>query len=77
VLHSHQDYRLQSRVLVTEFPDRLVFENAGTFFEGTVEDYVLGQKTPQHYRNPFLARAMVNLNMIDTMGYGIQRMFAE
>jgi ATP-dependent DNA helicase RecG len=74
---AHQDYTLQSRVVVTEFPDRLVFENAGTFFEGTIDDYVLSQKTPQHYRNPFLAHAMVNLNMIDTMGYGIQRMFAE
>ena len=74
---AHQDYTLQSRVVVTEFSDRLLFENAGTFFEGTVEDYVLTQKTPQHYRNPFLAHAMVNLNMIDTMGYGIQRMFAE
>jgi len=27
------------------------------------------------YRNPFLAEAMVNLNMIDTQGGGIKRMF--
>jgi len=30
---------------------------------------------PEVYRNPFLAQAMVNLNMIDTIGSGIKRMF--
>jgi len=30
---------------------------------------------PEIYRNPFLAQAMVNLNMIDTVGSGIKRMF--
>lgn len=30
---------------------------------------------PDVYRNRFLAQAMVNLNMIDTMGSGIRRMF--
>ncbi len=30
---------------------------------------------PAVYRNPFLAQAMVNLNMIDTIGSGIKRMF--
>ncbi|MBW1803592.1 MAG: transcriptional regulator, partial [Deltaproteobacteria bacterium] len=30
---------------------------------------------PEQYRNPFLARAMVNLNMIDTIGSGIKKMF--
>lgn len=73
----HQDYTEGHRIIVTERPDRLVFENAGSFFEGSVEDYTTGERTPTHYRNPFLAQAMVNLNMIDTMGYGIHRMFSE
>ncbi len=30
---------------------------------------------PDRYRNPFLAGAMVELNMIDTIGSGIKRMF--
>ena len=30
---------------------------------------------PDIYRNPFLAQAMFNLNMIDTIGGGIRRMF--
>jgi ATP-dependent DNA helicase RecG len=33
-----------------------------------------GNKIPRRYRNPFLAQAMAELNMIDTMGYGIHEM---
>jgi ATP-dependent DNA helicase RecG len=71
---SHQDYALNSRIVVIEQPDRLVFENAGAFFEGQPSDYISGQKTPRVYRNPFLVQAMAELNMIDTMGYGIHEM---
>jgi ATP-dependent DNA helicase RecG len=52
-----------------------VFESEGGFFEGDPADYVRGTLTPRRYRNPFLAQAMAELNMIDTMGYGIHRMF--
>jgi len=72
---AHQDYARNGRVLVTELPDRLVFENEGTFFEGLPEEYVQGHKTPRRYRNPFLASAMAELNMIDTMGYGIHEIY--
>ncbi len=71
---AHQDYTRNGRIIVSEQPDRLLFENEGSFFEGHPEDYVLGHKTPRRYRNPFLAQAMVELNMIDTMGYGIHAM---
>lgn len=71
---AHQDYSRNGRVVVTEWPDRLVFENEGRFFEGQPADYVSGNKTPRRYRNPFLAQAMAELNMIDTMGYGIHEM---
>ncbi|HLN22403.1 MAG TPA: ATP-binding protein [Patescibacteria group bacterium] len=71
---AHQDYTRQERVLVTERVDRLIFENAGSFFEGTAADYFSGEKTPSRYRNPWLAQAMVQLGMIDTMGYGIHAM---
>jgi ATP-dependent DNA helicase RecG len=73
---AHQDYTRNGRVVVSEYPDRLVLENEGTFFEGAPADYIGGQKTPRRYRNPFLAQAMTELNMIDTMGYGIHEMFA-
>ena len=72
---AHQDYRRNGRVVVKEQPDRLVFENQGSFFEGQPDDYVAGHKTPHRYRNPFLVQAMVELNMIDTMGYGIRDMY--
>ena len=52
----------------------MIFENEGSFFEGRPEDYISGNKTPRRYRNPFLAQAMAELNMIDTMGYGIHEM---
>lgn len=71
---AHQDYGRSGRIVVTEFHDRLVLENEGSFFEGRPEDYIAGARTPRRYRNPFLAQAMAELNMIDTMGYGIHEM---
>lgn len=74
---AHQNYLNNARILVIEDPDKLTFENAGKFFEGEYEDYIYGKKTPEHYRNPFLAHAMVNIKMIDTQGYGIHTMFMK
>ena len=71
---AHQDYERCERVVVTEKPDRLIFENAGSFIEGKAEDYFNGKRTPRRYRNPWLAHAMVEVKMIDTVGYGIHRM---
>lgn len=72
---AHQDYSLNSRIIVTEKIDKLIFANAGSFFEGNPDDYSAGDKTPDKYRNPWLAQAMVNLGMIDTLGYGIHTMY--
>ena len=69
---AHQDYTRCERVLVIERKGELVFQNGGGFFDGTPKDYVLGNRTPSRYRNRFLAEAMVNLRMIDTMGFGIR-----
>ena len=74
---AHQDYSRCGRIVVTETPTTLVFENEGQFFEGQPDDYIAGDKTPRRYRNPFLAQAMAELNMIDTMGYGIHWMHRE
>jgi len=72
---AHQDYRRHGRILVVEFPDRLLMTNVGAFLPGKVET-VIRQDAPQAiYRNPFLADAMVELNLIDTQGGGIKRMF--
>ncbi len=71
---AHQDYHKNGRIIVSEYADHLSFENEGDFFEGKPEDYISGHKTPRRYRNPFLTQAMTELNMIDTMGYGIHEM---
>lgn len=72
---AHQDYLRNGRIVVTEHPERLVFENEGSFIDGSPEDFLTGEKTPRRYRNPFLAQAMVELGMIDSMGYGIHQMY--
>jgi len=73
---AHQDYSRNGRVVVTEQPDRLIFANEWGFFDGQPDEYIEGTKIPRRYRNPFLAQAMAELNMIDTMGYGIRDMYA-
>lgn len=73
---AHQDYMMQQRVVVTEYVDRLEFENAGGFFEGHPDDYVSGEKRPRRYRNRLLAEAMADLHMIDSMGFGIRDIYA-
>jgi ATP-dependent DNA helicase RecG len=74
---AHQDYNLQGRITVVEKPDELLFSNLGEFIPKSIER-VIEQDAPQeYYRNQFLADAMVNLNMIDTIGSGIKRMFLK
>lgn len=74
---AHQDYAMQGRITVVEKPDELIFSNLGSFIPKNVEA-VIEQDAPQeYYRNAFLAEAMVNLNMIDTIGSGIKRMFIK
>lgn len=72
---AHQDYSLRGRISLVETPDSLLFTNMGTFIPGTVEDMIRSDSPPAIYRNKFLADAMVNLNMIDTIGSGIKKMF--
>ena len=72
---AHQDYPVGGKVTVVEKTDSLLFTNLGSFIPNTVEEMIERETPPEVYRNPFLAQAMVNLNMIDTIGSGIRRMF--
>jgi len=72
---AHQDYPLGGRINVVEASDTLLFTNLGGFIPGSVENMIHRDAPPDVYRNRFLAQAMVNLNMIDTIGSGIKRMF--
>lgn len=73
---AHQDYSKCAMINVVEFEDdHLIFSNYGSFLPKSVEDIVL-QDTPEEiYRNPFLVEAMKNLNMIETHGGGIKKIF--
>ena len=73
---AHQDYMLGGKINVVEFEDRkLVLSNQGSFIPQTIEN-VLNSDAPENkYRNRFLAQAMINLNLIDTIGSGIMKMF--
>ena len=74
---AHQDYTLQERISFVEGEDKLYYGNGGSFIPGTIEE-ALQHKGPQrHYRNECLCSGMVNFNMIDTVGRGIKKIFAE
>jgi len=73
---AHQDYTLGGKIVVVENEEgSLIFTNAGSFIPGSVEEVVFSDAPEYRYRNKFLTEAMVNLNMIDTIGSGIRKMF--
>lgn len=72
---AHQDYRLGGQINVVEYEDRLVFTNKGNFIPHTISNVLKDNAPEEVYRNPFLARAMVGLQMVDTIGSGIRKMF--
>ena len=73
---AHQDYNLGGKINLVENEDGyLVFSNSGDFIPQSVEKVIEADAPETQYRNPFLANGMVNLNMIDTIGSGIRKMF--
>ncbi len=71
----HQDYRLHGNINVMEYKDKLIITNEGNFIPETVENVLKDGFSSPYYKNQFLANAMVNLNMIDTVGSGIRRVY--
>lgn len=73
---AHQDYNLGGKINVVESEDSsLVFSNLGSFLPVRIENVIKSDAPSEFYRNRFLSDAMVNLNMIDTIGSGIRKMF--
>ncbi|MCD4719635.1 MAG: putative DNA binding domain-containing protein [Desulfobacula sp.] len=73
---AHQDYTLGGKINVIENEDSLlIFVNMGSFIPQTIENVITADAPESQYRNSFLSNAMVNLNMIDTIGSGIKKMF--
>ena len=71
----HQDYKLHGNINVMEYKDKLIITNEGNFIPETIENVLKDGFSSPYYRNQFLANAMVNLNMIDTVGSGIRRVY--
>ena len=74
---AHLDYTLSGQVTLVEFEDKLVFSNKGSFIPGNIENVLKDDAPEINYRNEFLANAMVNLKMVDTIGSGIKKMYAK
>lgn len=74
---AHQDYRKNSRIILVEREDCLIFRNAGGFYCGLPNDYLEKEETPEQYRNKLLSMAMKSLRMVDTVGSGIRKMFRK
>lgn len=72
---AHQDYSEGAKISIVEYSDSLLFSNSGFFIPESIESLLKQDSPPEKYRNPLLARAMENLNMIDSIGSGIRRMF--
>ena len=73
---AHQDYTMGGKIILIEKEDgELIFSNSGDFIPSSIEDVIKYDAPENRYRNSFLANAMVNLNMIDTIGSGIKKLF--
>jgi ATP-dependent DNA helicase RecG len=73
---AHQDYQMGGKINVVEFEDRkLIFSNKGVFIPKTIQNVLKSDSPEEKYRNKFLSQAMINLNLIDTIGSGIVKMF--
>ena len=72
----HQDYEMGGKINIVENEDdSLIFSNLGSFIPKTIENVIETDSPSEYYRNKFLANAMVKINMIDTIGSGIKKMF--
>ena len=72
---AHQDYGRFGMINVIEEEDRLIFTNLGSFIPNSIKNVLIKDAPEENYRNRFLATAMVELGMVDTIGSGIKRMF--
>jgi len=73
---AHQDYTLSAKINVIESENSwLIFDNSGSFIPKNIKNVLSADAPSKEYRNRFLAEAMENLNMIDTIGSGIIKMF--
>lgn len=69
----HTEFRMQSPIIVKQYPDRLEFSNPGGFIGGITPENIL-HHTPVP-RNPCLVAALTKLRLINRSNLGISRMY--
>lgn len=75
---AHQDYNKGARIEVVEVDnEKLIFRNHGQFIPDSIESVINDDCPESIYRNPFLVRAMRNVNMVETEGGGIKKLFEK
>ena len=75
---AHQDYNKMARIEVIEDEDeKLSFRNHGQFIPASIEEVITNDFPESMYRNPFLVEAMRNVNMVETEGGGIRKLFVQ
>lgn len=73
---AHQNYYISARINVIEYDNRVEFINEGDFIPQDIRKLLDDPSyIAPYYRNPTLANAMIQLNMIDAEGMGIRRCY--
>jgi ATP-dependent DNA helicase RecG len=70
---SHADYRINSPILIKQYPGRLEISNPGGFIGGITPQNILHH--PPVARNPRLVEALTRLHLVNRSNLGISRMY--
>ncbi|MBW2649123.1 MAG: putative DNA binding domain-containing protein [Deltaproteobacteria bacterium] len=70
---SHADYRINSPIMVKQYPGRLEISNPGGFIGGITPQNILHH--PPVARNPRLIEALTKLRLVNRSNLGISRMY--
>ena len=70
---SHADYRINSPIMVKQYPSRMEISNPGGFIGGITPQNILHH--PPVARNPRLVEALTKLRLVNRSNLGISRMY--
>lgn len=70
---AHRDYRRNSEVVIKQYPNKLVVQNAGGFPQGVTLDNLL--TVPSTPRNRLLADVLSKTGIVERSGQGMDRIF--
>lgn len=70
---THRDYSIPSPVYVRLYPERLEIASPGGFVSDVSAENIIGHEPVS--RNPFLARLLQRIGLVERAGMGVRRMF--